>query len=220
MQTVQGSEAAPAPLLAGARQLVTKGQAAELLNVTAGRVSQYIKEGKIFGDAIVGQGRNASIDINLARQQLGRTLDPVQLSAQARPTPAASQPAAGTYDMPPLNDAQQRTLLARAEQAEIAARRAKREEEAQKGVYMLTEDAVREWSRAQVAILASLDELMPTMGDALAAEFRIDPKLAVVILRRELRAWRARQAAEAQSRVAAESDLVEEAAEAEESADA
>lgn len=56
-------------------EIVSKGRFAELLNVSPGRVSQWLSEGKVTGDAIVGQGRFAKIDVDVARAQLGETLD-------------------------------------------------------------------------------------------------------------------------------------------------
>ncbi|ODN70207.1 hypothetical protein [Methylobrevis pamukkalensis] len=59
-------------------EVVTKGDFARLLNVSAGRVSQYISEGKIFGPAIVGEGMRARIDVDVAREQLRSGLDTTQ----------------------------------------------------------------------------------------------------------------------------------------------
>jgi len=215
MQTVQGEMAAPAPLLDGGspphRNLVRKGDFAQLRGVTPGRVSQWIAAGQISGDAIVGEGRTALIDVDLACQQLGVTLDAIQLSAQARPIPQPARPAGAELPTPPaFNDAQQRTLLARAEQAEINARQARREEEAQQGVYIRTEDARREFSKVLTEVMSSIEELMPTLGDALAAELKIDGKAATVILRRQLRAWRERQSTAARQIADREPKLVDE----------
>ncbi|MDY0882294.1 hypothetical protein ACFPL7_22155 [Dongia soli] len=216
MQTVQGIATAAAPLLASAnavRRLVTKGKLAEIVGVTPGRISQYLREGKIYGDAIVGEGRNASIDVDLACSQLGVTLDAAQLAAQGRPVPTGYRsPGSGEgSDTPiPLNDAQHRYQQARADQAEIALRRAKREEEEERGVYIRTEDAKREWTRTLTEILVSLEETMPKMADALAAALHIDPKAATVILRGELRAWRESVASNARAAAANQPEVLEE----------
>ncbi|USQ97254.1 hypothetical protein [Caulobacter sp. RL271] len=55
--------------------ILSKGEAARELNVSAGRVSQYIAEAKIYGPAIVGEGRSARINVTIARQQLKASLD-------------------------------------------------------------------------------------------------------------------------------------------------
>jgi hypothetical protein len=55
--------------------IVTKSQFADMSNVGRPRVSQWIGEGKISGDAIVGTGRRAMIDVEKARRQLRERLD-------------------------------------------------------------------------------------------------------------------------------------------------
>lgn len=54
---------------------VSKGRFAELIGVSAGRVSQYLAEGKISPSALVGTGRNAKILIDRAKADLRLTLD-------------------------------------------------------------------------------------------------------------------------------------------------
>ena len=55
--------------------VVSKGEFARLINVTPGRVSQYIAEGKIFGPALGGEGHSAQIVVEVAREQLRKRLD-------------------------------------------------------------------------------------------------------------------------------------------------
>ena len=55
--------------------IVTKSAFASLIGVSAGRVSQFLSEKKIFGDALVGEGRCARIRVSVACQQLKRNLD-------------------------------------------------------------------------------------------------------------------------------------------------
>lgn len=54
---------------------VSKGEFAAILGVSPGRVSQYIAAGQIFGEAIIGEGRYARIDVELAKAQLREVLD-------------------------------------------------------------------------------------------------------------------------------------------------
>ena len=55
--------------------LVKKSTFAELRGVTPGRVTQWIGKGRISGPAIVGEGRSAMIDVDLATAQLRERLD-------------------------------------------------------------------------------------------------------------------------------------------------
>jgi hypothetical protein len=64
-------------------EVVSKGQFAALRNVSPGRVSQWIQEGKIKPDALVGEGRNAKINVAVATRQLRDALDVGQLAGSS-----------------------------------------------------------------------------------------------------------------------------------------
>lgn len=98
--------------------VMPKGQFATLCGVSAGRVSQWISEGKIGGDALVGEGRTARIRVSVAQDQLQRRLDigqrlgngistrldvaPAQAGPEsaARPSAIVTRPAAGISSRP------------------------------------------------------------------------------------------------------------------------
>jgi hypothetical protein len=52
--------------------IVSKSQFAAMRNVTPGRVSQWISDGRIEPSALIGEGRNAKINVPLANIQLSR----------------------------------------------------------------------------------------------------------------------------------------------------
>jgi hypothetical protein len=56
-------------------EVCSKAEFASRLGVTRGRVSQWLATRRIDGEAIVGEGRSARIDVKLARQQLADRLD-------------------------------------------------------------------------------------------------------------------------------------------------
>lgn len=58
--------------------LATKTEFADIVGKTAACVSQWIKNRKISGDALVGTGRNAKINVEKAQAQLRVRLDPGQ----------------------------------------------------------------------------------------------------------------------------------------------
>lgn len=66
--------------------IVTKAEFARRRNVSPSRVTQWITEGKISGEAIHGTGRAARIDDLLACQQLSERLDPDQRRANGLAT--------------------------------------------------------------------------------------------------------------------------------------
>ena len=84
---------------------VTKAKFAEICGVTAARVSQWISEGKIHGAAIVGDGRSAKINVEKARAQLAKRLDPGQALGNGKKTKIAGAGAnAKTKNVPPAVD--------------------------------------------------------------------------------------------------------------------
>jgi hypothetical protein len=50
---------------------LSKSDFAAHINVSPARVSQYLREGTIGPDALVGEGRNARIRVEVAKQQIG-----------------------------------------------------------------------------------------------------------------------------------------------------
>lgn len=68
---------------------LSKSEFALRRGVTPARVSQWIAEKKISGDAIVGDGRHARIDEEIACQQLDESLGLAQRSSNGRFTSLA-----------------------------------------------------------------------------------------------------------------------------------
>lgn len=184
MQALQAADQQSAALLGSGRRLVSKSEFARLRGITPARISQLIGDGRIHGDAIVGTGPRAQIDANVANQQLGDSLDITQQMAQQRPT---------APDGLPLSSDQKRIQAAKAEQAEISARQARREEAAQAGFYVRTEDVRRAWSRELTELLAGIDGWIAEAAGALTRDLGIDQKQATVLLRKEWRAFRTRR---------------------------
>jgi hypothetical protein len=55
--------------------IVTKSQFARACNISPARVTQHLKSGKIDGAAIIGSGRGARLDLEVAQAQLKLRLD-------------------------------------------------------------------------------------------------------------------------------------------------
>ena len=64
--------------------VVTKSAFASLCGVSCGRVSQWLADGKLDGEAIVGHGHRARIRIDVARRQLKQRLNITQRLATGR----------------------------------------------------------------------------------------------------------------------------------------
>lgn len=75
---------------------LSKAEFAALIGVTPGRVSQYIADQKISGEALIGAGRAAQIHVETALQQLRARLDRAQMSGNGKFTMLGATPPAVT----------------------------------------------------------------------------------------------------------------------------
>ena len=66
--------------------IVSKSQAATILKVSKTRITQYLSQGQISGDAVVGEGRYAKIDIDKAQAQLRARLAASQIGVNGLET--------------------------------------------------------------------------------------------------------------------------------------
>jgi DNA-binding transcriptional regulator YdaS (Cro superfamily) len=175
---------------------VSKSAFAALRGVSPGRVSQWISEGKLSGPAIEGEGRNALINVAIACQQLGVTLDPVQSAVNGKQSAVGQAPAGDQQSLEPEAFTDQRRMTkAKADQAEMAAERSRREFDAETGRYMHTAQAEVAWSKILGKLIAELEAAIPNLAsDVARALGSSDAKTATVALRNAFRAWRAKQA--------------------------
>jgi acyl-CoA reductase-like NAD-dependent aldehyde dehydrogenase len=68
-----------------AEDIVTKGRFAAIAGISQARVSQYLSDGQISGEAVVGSSHRARIRVAVAMEQLRRNLDVSQhLGANGR----------------------------------------------------------------------------------------------------------------------------------------
>lgn len=186
---------------------VTKSEFAAMRKVTPGRVSQWINEKKIHGEAIEGEGRNARINVARAYEQLDGNLDALQVAAQGKVPEQPSLPDTGA---PPAAAAQaqpteqQRINAARATQTEISAERALRDFEHEKGRYTIAETADQAWGKILGGLMGSLEENIETFATHVARSLgSSDFKAATAALRTSFREWRAARAELAKAEEAA-----------------
>lgn len=55
--------------------MLTKAAFAKRCNLSKGRISQYIRAGRLTAPALVGEGRDQKVDLELGREQLKLRLD-------------------------------------------------------------------------------------------------------------------------------------------------
>ncbi len=168
------------------RSAVTKAEFDALIGVTTGRVSQMLAARQIDGDAIVGEGRSARINVEAARRQLDARLDLGQrLGANGRVLLGR-----GTSD--PTDAAIKRERL---RQLTLANERAAEEAKLREGRYILADDAKQEIGRVAGRLVASVEGALPELAAAIAAGSPMSQRDALHVLRGAWRAIRTRLSA-------------------------
>jgi len=183
--------------------VVAKSRFAELANVSAPRVSQWITDGKISGEALVGEGRRARIRVSVACAQLKRSLDisqrfgngittkldhplpdPPESAGVASPAPSPNSPA-------PLEPIEEQLKREKLEQLQRLNRRAAREEAKKNGRLTDADLARQQMGRVAAQIVTIYDGGATEIANAIASAFNLPPRDVVHLLRSEFRKVRA-----------------------------
>jgi len=167
--------------------VVSKQSFAELIGVTPARLSQYLAEGRISGEAIIGVGRHARINVAVAQAQLKARLDITQRIANGRARLDGAGAAAIEDDIKAERLAQLRRLNQRA--AEEAALRA--------GVYVKAADARQQFGVVAARMLSTFEASFMPIANAIVASRAQTPRDVLRAMRSTWREVRA-QAAKAQ----------------------
>ena len=176
-------------------ETVTKGEFAEMIGVTPGRISQMIKAGQISPESLSGEGRGAKVIIDRAKSDLRRSLDPSQSlglngmatraaisDKPAEPTPvAAVEPVStGRADIPapvvPFDNTADLIGREKLRQAAMVSRRMERDEALEEGRYVLSEEARAAIGAAASKTLSTFESGLADMADAVAAKHNIPPR--------------------------------------------
>jgi hypothetical protein len=203
-----------APVVAAEPEIVSKSAFARLSNVTPGRVSQWLSEKKIHGDAIIGEGRDAQIHVARARVQLRLHLDIGQrmgngLSTQldgpapiapATAAPVANDPGPTAQVLPfarlvppePVRDPiEEQIKRERLETARRTNRKMAQEEAASAGRYVLADDARKEVGKSVAQVLSSTDGWIADVTSKISAKFALPQRDVLHLMRSEFRNFRA-----------------------------
>ncbi len=178
--------------------LLSKSEFAALINVSAGRVSQFIAAGQISGAAIVGSGQRAKIDVDRAKADLRLTLDVSQrlgngvetrLDATAAPLTSSaagfSQPASPVL-IPPTGvdyEIKQQKL----EQIRRANRNGAIEDAKSRGRLIDTDQSQAQMSRVAASMLEIFEGGLTDIAMAVAAEFKLPQRDVKHLMKREFR---------------------------------
>ena len=167
--------------------------------VSAGRVSQWISEGKIKPNALVGEGRAALINVDVATQQLRDALDISQrFGLNGVSTRLDSPPAAAAAPEPArqVEDSVEAKIKAeKLRHAQLTTARLEEEDRRQRGVYVVANEARAEMTRLAADLLKMVEGALPDFASAVAAKFSVSQRDALHLLRAEFRTVRARASA-------------------------
>jgi hypothetical protein len=175
--------------------VVTKSKFALLVGVSPGRVSQFLSEKKIFGDAIIGDGRHARIRVSVALEQLKRSLDLSQrLGANGRARLDDAEIGSRLAGVPAaVADTVENNIKAqRLEQLELANERAREEKAARSGLYVKADDTRQEIGRVAARLLIMFDGALGDFATAIAAQSNMSARDALHLLRTTFRVVRDR----------------------------
>jgi hypothetical protein len=185
--------------------VITKSAFAAMVGVSAPRVSEWLAEKKIFGDALVGTGCRARINVAVAREQLRKNLDPRQhlgMNGKARldgPTAATSaleaRPTAASGS-PREAEASVEDCIKRERFEQLALSNAKEREaaSARSGRYILADDARLATGRAVGRLLTTIEAGLTELANAIVVNPPASPRDALRVLRAAWREIRVRNA--------------------------
>lgn len=175
-----------------ATELATK------LNLTKGRISQYVSEGKLDG-CYEGDGRARRFDLDKVAEALNRKLDLGQMlgnglptrralrsvRSENEPTPAPRKTDGGL----PKGDADEMELV-KVAKANEELRRLRRENELAEGHYVLAAEVERQTARALGREIAGFETVLRDGARIVADKMGVDFKLVRKILLDQFRAYR------------------------------
>lgn len=195
--------------------VVSKGEFAKRLGRSNGAVSQWIKNGIIGGDAIVGKGQRAKLNLEIALQQVRERLDVGQrggngyntnleegadlLSAAAQevaepeknfPSSSSEQSGGGGLKQPSAADQLQHEKLkkARRDNERDEERRLK-----EVGIFTSTEEAAAAAVGLAHEFIRALDRAVPVVSQAMAEQFEGVPmRDATLFISKQFRVIRER----------------------------
>lgn len=170
---------------------------ASALNLSKGRVSQFVSAGKLDG-CFHGDGRSRRFDLDKVKVALGRSLDKGQMlgnGAKTRKAIASLDQGGSVEDAPPrrkdgvLPDRDpDRYELARTQKAEEELRRLRRQNEQDEGTLVLASEVERQVAKVLGQEIAEVETVLREGARAIADQLAVDFKSARKIL---VDTWRA-----------------------------
>jgi hypothetical protein len=184
---------------------ISKAEFARRRNVSPGRVTQWITAGKIFGAALVGDGRTAQIDEAIACQQLNVRLDIDQrLSGNGLGTrldlDTPPQPGDRQAPTPTSTTVERQIAEGRLESIQRANRKAALEEIVELGQLVDAAAARQQVGREISQLLVRFEGALGGLANDLSAQFKLPARDVQHFLKGKWREIRAGAAIEARER--------------------
>jgi hypothetical protein len=169
---------------------MSKGDFARHIGVTPARVSQMISERLIGADALVGEGRYARINVELASAQIGHRRDPGQAMGNGLKTdlgsptrsPASPTPREASEDLDE-DDPRALILLEKLEGEQRKNRMARIEEARQLGQLVPADEMRRAMGKALQDQLNHFTGMAPDIANAIAAKFELPQRDVLHLVR-------------------------------------
>lgn len=174
-----------------------------MVNLSPGRVSQMISEGKI-SDCLVGEGRNQRIDADKAIEKLKLRRDPGQAMGNGAKAQLAVPPSAPAELIPAApaavpsrsDDLSFKLQQAKLEEAEFRNRKLREEERARAGIYVLAEDVKAETARLASRMLQLFESGLMDVATEIASTFKVPQRDVLHLLKTKIRDVRTNVSAE------------------------
>jgi hypothetical protein len=138
-------------------EIVSKSAFAGIAGVSKPRVSQWIADGKINGDAIVGHGHRARIRVAVAQEQLGLRLNILQRIAHSTTSPGDE------------NTVDERIKAERLAQLQHGNARAAEEAALRAGIYVRADDVKQQFGAVASRLMTSFESAFLPMANAIVA---------------------------------------------------
>jgi len=185
-----------------ASQSITKGEFAALIGVSAGRISQYLKEGRISASAIDGEGRAARIKVEQAKADLRISLDVGQRfgnGISTRLEPSSNGSSARSSEQIIVSGIDQEIKEQKLEQIRRANRNAAIADATARGTLMKTDDAKAQMAKIASDLLNAIEGKLPEMATEVSNKFNLPQRDVLHTLRASFKSARGRLAMEARS---------------------
>jgi hypothetical protein len=194
--------------------VVSKSAFARLVNVSPTRVGQWLRERKLGGDALEGEGRFARIKVDVACQQLKLRLNTGQQLGNGLatmldvPPPPAASVASAAAPPEPSDTVGEAIRLEKLREMQLRTRALSEAELARRGVYTKTEAARAALAKMATDMVSIFEGGLADLAAAVAAQYQLPARDVLHLLRAEFRTVRDTAARAVASKAAGEPVLV------------